>query len=936
MDRLLQLASAAGGAAYVLYSPILAAVALAGLLSVTGLAHDLSPAGWVIASPVLYAAWLVLMLGCSSLEMQLWRLAGYRKPRRVDTDDGIRSWVLVILTLGTYLRGFFISSLPGVYYLQMIPILRLLVYLAYGHEARLGSDSVIFGFLYDPDLIRIGNGAMIGGGVRISAHSVVPSRRGGWIFSSAPIAIGARTVIGGEARVGLGVTIGVDCIVEPGSSVVPFTTIPDGEVWGGNPAIYVRRRMDAAEEAACSAARPALVATNSPPCELDAAARKIVAEVLGRPLAEVPPELSSERCATWDSLAQMAILAMLHNRFGVEAGAEEGWRLKSIPRIVQFLKTARRSRPQTAGPLVLPQNAELLPLLDHDLATQALAERDHGEKVAANANELSIVIAATFTAEPLAATLKLWSSAFGIPVRVEFAGFNQVQQTLLSPASPFYCNAAGINLVLARPEDLLNSPDQMAETVADALLDACARFAAERPGTLAVATLPPAVSSFFTLDRETVERCRGHWRDRLRELNGIDVLDFAAILEQVGIEASRKTDLEIVARYPYSAKLYQELWIELARLVRRRRKPPAKVLALDADQVLWGGVLGEDGLEGIALGDDHPGRSFQLFQEQVLQLKNRGVLLALVSRNDADDVFQVLDSHPDMVLRREDFAAMRVNWLAKSQNLRDLACELNLGLDAFVFVDDDPANRLEVEANAPAVTVVPIPADPAEYCRTLSRLWCFDAGQTTSEDASRTEMMHQERKRQRHREVAVDMPSYLRSLEIVVRMRAAESVDLPRVAQLTQKTNQFNLSLKRRSVAEIQSLDHRAGIYVIEASDRFGDYGLVGACILAPHPVQRDLYELDTFLMSCRALGRGVEEATLHGLAEVVKNRGGRRLQARYVPGPRNQPVKEFLLRTGFQELASDLLEATSIEIFPLPDHVTWAASAVSPIKRAG
>jgi len=935
MDRSLKLASALGGVVYVLCSPVLAALLLARFVATTGWAERLSATGWLVAAPVLYLVWLILMLAASSAETHFYHLVGYRKPRRLDTDDGLYSWALLIVTLGHYLRGFFINTLPAVHYLQMVPILRALVFRAYGPRPRLGHDSMIFGFLYDPDLIRIGNGAMIGGGVRISAHSVVPSPRGGWIYNSAPIAIGPRTVIGGETRVGLGVRIGADCIVEPGSFVVAFTTIPDGEVWGGSPAAYVRKRIEGLDESADEASRPALPA-KSPLCEFDLAVRRIVADALRRPLAEVARDLSSDSCAEWDSLAQMAILAMLHNRFGVEPSAEEGWRLRSIPRIAHYLKSARRVRSQAPVQLTLPRNPELLPLLDHDLATQALAEREQGENAPAETPELPIVIAATFTAEPMAAPLALWSRAFGIPMRAEFAGFNQVQQTLLAPESPFYRNATGFNVVLARPEDLLAGPGQITETTADELLDACAQFAGRCPGTLAVATLPPAVSSFVALDRDALERCRAHWRERLLRLPAVEVLEFGAIVEQVGIDAARRNDLEVVARCPYSAKLYQELGIELARLARRRRKAPAKVLALDADQVLWGGVIAEDGLEGIALGPDHPGRSFQLFQEQVLQLKHRGVLVVLVSRNNPEDVWQVLDNHPGMLLRRDDFVAMRINWLAKSQNLRELARELNLGLDAFVFVDDDPAMRMEVEANAPEVIVVPVPADPAQYCQTLSRLWCFDTGQATAEDASRTEMMRQERERQKSRETEVDIKSYLHSLGLVVRMRKASAADLPRIAQLTQKTNQFNLSLKRRSIAEIQGLDPTSTVYAVEVSDRFGDYGLVGISILSPDPVHRDLFELDTFLLSCRALGRGVEESALYGIAEEVKNRGGRRLRAPFVRGPRNRPVKEFLLRAGFEQIEGDLFESRSIDRFALPDHVTWAGASTAPVKLAG
>ena len=277
-----------------------------------------------------------------------------------------------------------------------------------------------------------------------------------------------------------------------------------------------------------------------------------------------------------------------------------------------------------------------------------------------------------------------------------------------------------------------------------------------------------------------------------------------------------------------------------------------------------------------------------------------------------------------MVLRREDFAAARINWLPKSQNVKDLARELNLGLDSFVFIDDDDANRLEMEANAPGVTVIPLPVDAAQYVRVISRLWRFDAPQLTAEDQNRTLMIQQEQERKRLHETAGDFQSYLQSLSLRVTMRPAIDVDLPRVAQLTQKTNQFNLSLKRRSTSELGALGDRFTILVIEASDRFGDYGQMGVCILK-HPARAsEPFQLDTLLMSCRALGRGVEEAALHGLANLVKADGGDKLVAPLVVGPRNQPIVDFLNRNGFRsndELTYSLDVASGLS---LPKHIEW------------
>ncbi|MBI3864835.1 MAG: HAD-IIIC family phosphatase [Planctomycetia bacterium] len=939
MHWTVRIALAAWGLFYMMYCPMLAVLALAGFMSCTSISATLSPVGWMLAGPLLYLSWLILTLAIFAFDNQVAYLAGNRKPQRATTSDGFRVWFSLLTTFGWYFRGFLVRSLPLAHCLQLIPLVRWLVVLAYSPRAHLGRDSTLFGYIYDPDLTEIGEQAIIGGGVRICAHSLLMLPDGVQAYASSPIFIGPRVVIGGESRIGPGVQIGSDGLVEAGSVVAPFTVIPANEIWGGNPAIFLRKRSDAAT-ARNDGSPASLVASVDPvpggvrPDE-EESIRQLVADALGMPVANVCGNLSAEDAADWDSLAQMAIAASLNVRMGVQVTAAEAGALRSIPAIVDLVRKKRSFAPPVASMPSAPNNPELLPLFDRELMTRVLSERSTAG-VAKSGEPVQVVIAATFTAEPLAAALKLWTSAFGIPVQIEFAAYNQVPQALLAADSAFDRNKTGINVVLVRPEDLLDGPEQMHDEAVGGLLDSISRFAARSPGALVVATLPAAVSAFFGVDRQTVDRFRTSWQTRLGQIAGVETVDFAAIVERLGIDASRSSEMEVVARAPYSAAVYRDLGIEIARTIRSHRKAPAKVLALDADGVLWGGVIGEDGIHGVHLGPDHPGRAFQLFQRQILEIKRRGILLVLVSRNNADDVWRMIEGHPDMILQRGDFATARINWKPKSQNLRELAQELNLGLDAFVFVDDDPANRLDVETNAGGVTVVPLPPDAAEYCQTLSRLWCFDTPVVTAEDGLRTAMMQQEHLRQESRAGAIDMHVYLKSLELVVQMRPAEMVDLARVAQLTQKTNQFNLSLKRRSLAEIQALGRDLRIYVIQARDRFGDYGLVGACILDSDPGRTDELRIDTLLLSCRALGRGVEEALLYGLRTIVEARGATRLTAQYVAGPRNVPVLEFLQRHGFRESGQGTLEHDRPGELALPAYVAWEGPCDDGVRRAG
>lgn len=935
-----------------LYATLALTAILWGVIHGFGLEQKLTWAGWLIAAPILYVNVLNSFLIACAIDIQAWRLLfGFRKHRRITTGNGFRDWFHFQLMLMSYLRERIVWHLPLTKSYLGVDGLRYLVLWAGAPRACLGRDSLLFGLLYDPDLTEIGEGAILGSDSIVSAHAMTVNPDGTRVFVTAPVTIGPRALIGGGARIDFGVRIGADAIIEPMSYVPPYTLIREGEVWGGNPARFIRHRFasnvaaEREEQGRTNNARELDAVPHDRHARLadehDADVRHLVAVALDLPLDEVHANLSSLDCMAWDSLGQLAIAAGLHDRFGIVVSAHESFCLKSMQDLRRVIASHRSPESSAAASgltahgttTALPNDPELLPLLDHEQATRALSERTLDVSFASTfvREPVTVVVAATFVAEPLANSLKLWSRAFGISVELQFAGFNQVQQCLMTPGSEFHRNATGLNIVLIRPEDLLNGDPQQA---VESLVSAMATFAQASPGTLVVGDLPPVVSTFCVADRQTIESLRSHWRERLSKLEGLRVLGFSEIIEAIGISAAGRADLEVVARSPYTPRVYQELGIAIARLVRQQRVAPAKVVALDADGVLWGGVLGEDGLTGIQLGPDHPGRSFQLFQRQTLEWKRRGCLLVIVSRNDEADVWRVFDEHPEMVLRRQDISAARINWRPKSQNLKELAAELNVGLDSFVFLDDDPANRAEVGANAPGVTVIPLPADPTLYCQTVNRLWRFDAPLLTAEDQNRAAMMSAESERKQFQQATTDLASYLQSLQLRVEMRVAGPAELPRVSQLTQKTNQFNSSLKRRSLTEIQSLARTHTIYVVEASDRFGDYGLIGVAILGRSAESSQEFLLDTLLMSCRALGRGIEEAVLHGLGSVVFAEGGQRLVVPCVEGPRNQPCRDFLQRTATRTQRGDEFAFEQLVQLALPAHIEWTGPARRTERR--
>ncbi len=918
--------------------------------------------GWLIASPVLYLCWLITFLLIFAATLQP---LGKRfpKPRYKVFRPGARLSAadFGLLTAEVcYRRIAIVSALPLSSAIEQTRRLRPLVLRAFSPSVHIGEMFTCWGTLYDPDLTDIGDHVVIGGRAAVAAHSMAIRNGGEMVYVSAPVKVGDRVTIGGESRVALGCVIGDDAIIEPGSVVAPFTRIPAGEVWGGNPARFRRKRDDIDFPGSAHLridsevpAHPDSPATpipstdrSDPDSPTSDEIRWLVLDALDLSSDAAPAELSSENCPAWDSLGQIAISAAIFDRYGITVDENEVYRIRTMrdikdaitrrnlsipdagagsPGIVPPQFPSNTGAPHSAGNS-LPDDVEMLPLLDSPEATRALAARF--QRAEASGQPLRVVIAASFTAQPVATSLKLWGRAFGFEIDCRFAEYNQIVQTLLDERGLFATNRDGVNVILMRPEDLAMGSLEQATSQLEPVFDALRYVTTTEPGraALLVGTLPPVVSPFALLDQGVVESVRHQWRSRLEAMPGVELFDFAGVVERLGIDTARDSGTEVLMRAPYSPRLYQELGIALVRLIRAERRAPVKVVAVDCDNTLWGGVVGEVGLEGIQLGPDGAGRAFQLFQHQLKRFKDRGLLLVVVSKNEERDVRNVFEQHPGMILRPDDIAAWRVNWNLKSQNLRELADELNLGINAFVLLDDDPAVRLEVQTSLPDVHVVPLPKDPAAYGETLNRLWLFDGIQTTAVDAARTRMMHEESRRQSARKSTASLTAFLASLELRVEMAPPTEYEWPRVAQLTQRTNQFNLSLKRRTLEEVKALEPELFVYVLKAADRFGDYGLVGVGMFRESE-QAGAWEIDTLLMSCRALGRGVEDAFLYGIADMAAQAGVSSLVARFVAGPRNGQVRDFLVRSGFRETEPNLWIRSLADLPTLPEHVEFQRS---------
>lgn len=325
-----------------------------------------------------------------------------------------------------------------------------------------------------------------------------------------------------------------------------------------------------------------------------------------------------------------------------------------------------------------------------------------------------------------------------------------------------------------------------------------------------------------------------------------------------------------------------------------------KCIVVDLDDTLWGGIVGEDGFEGIKLGPKSPGNAFVEFQQRLLSLYQRGIILAINSRNNPDDALKVIREHPYMVLREENFATMRINWNDKISNMKEISEELNIGLDSIVYFDDDPVNRELISKSMPEILTVNIPSDPSLYAPTVMNLNDFNVFTITEEDRKRGQMYSQQRKRIDLERSAVDLESFLSQLDIKVKIKTADEFTIPRIAQLTLKTNQFNLTTHRYQAEDIKKFSQNKNMIVgcAQVQDKFGDNGITGVFI-----VQKDSsseWDIDTFLLSCRVMGRGVENAIMGYLLDQAKREGVTRVKGRYLPTEKNRPCQEFLANCGF------------------------------------
>jgi FkbH-like protein len=513
-----------------------------------------------------------------------------------------------------------------------------------------------------------------------------------------------------------------------------------------------------------------------------------------------------------------------------------------------------------------------------------------------------VCVSSTFTSEPIQGSLEFWLSELGYESNIKFAPFNQVFQSVLDPQSLFACNHEGVNVVLLRWQDL----GRLVEVEENAGLLLQTLTTAKLPSPLIVASSHCSPAFLSAGAGPMVERLDRQLTDVADRIGSLHKITASELSELYPVEDYFSGISDELAHIPFTGLYFATLGTAVARKIDCLKRIPAKVIAVDLDNTLWGGIVGENGPDGVVI--DGPRRELQRL---LLDQRAQGRLLAIVSKNNENEVWETF-RRPEMLLKPEHFTADRINWEPKSLNLIELSRELSLGLDTFIFVDDSAKEIAEVETNLPQVRTLLLPETSVKIPQVLRHFWPFDLAKVTKEDRLRSESYAQEKARQQAMEKAGGLEDFLANLRLEVTIEDLKPDMLGRVSQLTLRTNQFNTTTIRRSEAELQTLlsSDSMRCITVAAKDRFGDYGNVGAVIYSSQPAA---LIVDSFLLSCRALGRGVEHRVVGHLGAVAQQSNVAEIRFLFQATKRNLPASQFL-----ESLPATREQADGIEVFRL------------------
>ena len=535
--------------------------------------------------------------------------------------------------------------------------------------------------------------------------------------------------------------------------------------------------------------------------------------------------------------------------------------------------------------------------------------------------KLKVAILPSFTLNGLDEIFHVKCSEIGIRYQSYVTGYNQYNQEILNPKSDFYNFSPDITFLILDIRNLLGDYFYFPYSISSAerkslvkekindLENLILQFKNNSSSKLVITNFNvPSYSPNGIIEtksefgfHEMIHELNKSLKSIAKNQNSIYVYDFNQFVSKHGeknifdYKQFHIGDIQIAFNYiPYLAH-------ELMGYVKPMFGINRKCIVLDLDNTLWGGIIGEDGFDGIELGQTPNGKAFVEFQKQLLSLWQQGIILAINSKNNSDDAMKVIRDHPDMILREKHFASIQINWDDKAQNLKQIAAEINIGLNSIVYFDDDKLNQERIKQEFPEVLTIEIPNDPSQYSSMLTDLNDFNVLQKTEEDTKRGEMYAQQRQRKQFENTVSNLDQFLKQLDIKVKIKKSSEFLIPRISQLTLKTNQFNLTTRRYQEEEIRkfSKDENFVVGCIQVLDKFGDNGITGAYIVKKNETS---WILDTFLLSCRIIGRGVEDAMLSHILKDAKNNGIKEFKAEFISTQKNKPAENFLLEFGFKK----------------------------------
>ncbi len=544
-----------------------------------------------------------------------------------------------------------------------------------------------------------------------------------------------------------------------------------------------------------------------------------------------------------------------------------------------------------------------------------------------------IGITSSFTVDHLVPYVEVASHAVGLAPEIYVSPFNSWATDVIDDTSALRRFDPDILFLSIAIDDLVpqlsralpaDELERLGDTALERVLHVGRHFTTWAAGrTLVVHTFHSAFSGPLGVFEGRQESSRIEWLARLngrlaealRQLPSSFLLDVPAAVQSRGEPFNDNPKLRHIAAMRLPPSALAGIADAYARYIAPLKGMTKKCVVLDLDNTLWGGVVGEDGKDGIRLGDTSPGSEFVEFQEFLASLTRRGVLLAINSKNNPDDALEVIRSHEAMVLKEDVFSAVRINWKPKHENMLSIAQELNLGLDSLIFVDDNPDEREQMRQLLPQVLTVDMPRDPTLFRAVLERMPQLQTLAVTAEDVQRVEQYRTTRLREQAKQTSATVEEFLRSLEIEVEVQPASKATAARVVQLFSKTNQFNVTNRRYGAADVEGFltDSAARILTLSSRDRFGDHGLVAVSLVRTQPV----WTIDSFLMSCRVIGYGIETALMAFLAKRAQDVGMTELFGEFIESKKNAPARDLYKRHGFalRERNADGVERWRIDL---------------------